>query len=215
VGGDECAKKWWKESAVAQQFIKDNGLKDEEELQSYFIRHVQKTLVKKGKTLVGWNEILQGGLADDAVVMSWQGTRGGITAARAGHRVIMTPSSHSYYNNMQSRHQVEVTHKGYVPLDKVYNYEIIPEELTEKEAQMIIGAQGCMWTEYFPSVRKLENALFPRVSALSENVWTPREKKNWDRFLKALVYHHDRYDMWGIRYSPYFFQMYDVVREDH
>lgn len=215
VGGDECAKKWWKESPVAQQFIKDNGLKDENELQSYFIRHVQKTLVKKGKTLVGWNEILEGGLAPDAVVMSWQGTRGGIIAARAGHRVIMTPSSHSYYNNMQSRHQVEVTHKGYVPLDKVYNYEIIPAELTEKEAQMIIGAQACMWTEYFPSVRKLENALFPRVSALAENVWSPREKKNWNRFLAALVYHHDRYDMWGIRYSPYFFQMYDVVREDH
>lgn len=215
VGGDECAKKWWKESEVAQQFIKDNGLKDEEELQSYFIRHVQKTLVKKGKTLVGWNEILQGGLADDAVVMSWQGTRGGITAARQGHRVIMTPSSYSYFNNMQSRHQVEVAHKNYLPLDKVYNYEIIPEELTNEEAQMIMGAQGCMWTEYYPSVRKLENALFPRVSALAENTWTPREKKNWNRFLKALVYHHDRYDLWGIRPSSYFFHMYDVVREDH
>ena len=80
---------------------------------------------------------------------------------------------------------------------------------------MIIGALGCMWTEYYPSVRKLENALFPRVSALAENTWTPREKKNWNRFLKALVYHHDRYDLWGIRPSPYFFQMYDVVREDH
>ncbi|MDD4820587.1 MAG: beta-N-acetylhexosaminidase [Flavobacteriales bacterium] len=213
VGGDECAKKWWKESEQTQKFMRENNIADQEALQSYFIRHVQKTVVKKGKTLIGWDEILQGGLAPDAIVMSWQGIHGGVAAAKNGHRVIMTPSGYSYFNNMQSRNQTNVTHKGYIPLDKVYNYNIIPDELSPEEAKMIIGAQACLWTEYYPTTWKLECALFPRLSALAENVWS--QKKDWEHFKEKMPSQFDRYDLWGIRYSEAFFTMYDVVHGEH
>lgn len=209
VGGDECAKKWWKESEQAQRFIREHGLKDEDELQSYFIRHVARVIAEKGKTTVGWNEILEGGLAPDAVVMSWQGTQGGITAARSGHRVIMTPSGYSYYNNRQSQNQRQITHQGYLPLEKVYRYDIVPEELEARYADNIIGAQACMWTEYFPTTGKVETALFPRMSALAENLWSQPEKKDWNRFLRKMPDQFERYDLWGIRFSDDFFRMYD------
>lgn len=214
VGGDECAKKWWKESEQAQQFMKEHNLKNEEELQSYFIHYVGDVITKKGKTVVGWNEILEGGLAPDAMVMSWQGTGGGITAAKSGHRVIMTPSGFSYYNNMQSRNQTQVAHQGYLPLDKVYNYNIIPEELTPEQAQNIIGAQACLWTEYYPTTGKLETALFPRLSALAENEWSQPEKKDWNRFLRKMPDQFERYDLWGARFADDFFRMYDVKYYD-
>ncbi len=214
VGGDECAKKWWKESEQAQQFMKDNNLKSEEELQSYFIHYVGDVITKKGKTVVGWNEILEGGLAPDAMVMSWQGTSGGITAAKSGHRVIMTPSGFSYYNNMQSRNQTQVAHQGYLPLDKVYNYNIIPEELTPEQAKNIIGAQACLWTEYYPTTGKLETALFPRLSALAENEWSQADKKDWNNFLRKMPDQFERYDLWGARFSDAFFRMYDVKYYD-
>lgn len=214
VGGDECAKKWWKESEQAQQFMKDNNLKSEEELQSYFIHYVGGVITKKGKTVVGWNEILEGGLAPDAMVMSWQGTSGGITAAKSGHRVIMTPSGFSYYNNMQSRNQTQVAHQGYLPLDKVYNYNIIPEELTPEQAKNIIGAQACLWTEYYPTTSKLETALFPRLSALAENEWSQADKKDWNNFLRKMPDQFERYDLWGARFSDAFFRMYDVKYYD-
>lgn len=214
VGGDECAKKWWKESEQAQQFMKDNNLKNEEELQSYFIHYVGDVITKKGKTVVGWNEILEGGLAPDAMVMSWQGTSGGITAAKSGHRVIMTPSGFSYYNNMQSRNQTQVAHQGYLPLDKVYNYNIIPEELTPEQAKNIIGAQACLWTEYYPTTSKLETALFPRLSALAENEWSQADKKDWNNFLRKMPDQFERYDLWGARFSDAFFRMYDVKYYD-
>ncbi len=214
VGGDECAKKWWKESEQAQQFMKEHNLKDEEELQSYFIHYVGDVIAKKGKTTVGWNEILEGGLAPDAVVMSWQGTAGGITAAKSGHRVIMTPSGYSYYNNLQSRNQRQITHQGYLPLEKVYKYDIIPDELTPEQASNIIGAQACLWTEYFPTTGKVEMALFPRLSALAENVWSQPEKKDWERFLRKMPDQFERYDLWGARFSEDFFRMYDLPYYD-
>lgn len=214
VGGDECAKKWWKESEQAQQFMKEHNLKNEEELQSYFIHYVGDVITKKGKTVVGWNEILEGGLAPDAMVMSWQGTSGGITAAKSGHRVIMTPSGFSYYNNMQSRNQTQVAHQGYLPLDKVYNYDIIPKELTPEQAKNIIGAQACLWTEYYPTTSKLETALFPRLSALSENEWSQPDKKDWNNFLRKMPDQFERYDLWGARFSDAFFRMYDVKYYD-
>lgn len=214
VGGDECAKKWWKESEQAQQFMKEHNLKNEEELQSYFIHYVGDVITKKGKTVVGWNEILEGGLAPDAMVMSWQGTSGGITAAKSGHRVIMTPSGFSYYNNMQSRNQTQVAHQGYLPLDKVYNYNIIPEELTPEQAKNIIGAQACLWTEYYPTTSKLETALFPRLSALAENEWSQADKKDWNNFLRKMPDQFERYDLWGARFSDAFFRMYDVKYYD-
>ena len=209
VGGDECAKKWWKESEQAQRFIQVNGLKDEDELQSDLIRHVARVIAEKGKTTVGWNEILEGGLAPDAVVMSWQGTQGGITAARSGHRVIMTPSGYSYYNNRQSQNQRQIVHQGYLPLEKVYRYDIIPEELDPQYSGNIIGAQACMWTEYFPTTGKVETALFPRMSALAENLWSQPEKKDWNRFLRKMPDQFERYDLWGIRFSDDFFRVYD------
>ena len=214
VGGDECAKKWWKESAQAQQFMKDNNLKDEDELQSYFIHYVGDVINKKGKTVVGWNEILEGGLAPDAIVMSWQGTSGGITAAKSGHRVIMTPSGYSYYNNMQSRNQTQVTHQGYLPVDKVYGYQVIPDELTKDQVGNIIGVQACLWTEYFPTTAKVEWALFPRLSALAENAWSQPDVKGWDKFLRKMPSQFERYDLWGVRYSDDFFRMYDIKKND-
>ena len=126
----------------------------------------------------------------------------------------MTPSGYSYYNNLQSRNQRQITHQGYLPLEKVYKYDIIPAELTPEQASNIIGAQACLWTEYFPTTGKVEMALFPRLSALAENVWSQPEKKDWERFLRKMPDQFERYDLWGARFSEDFFRMYDLPYYD-
>jgi hexosaminidase len=207
IGGDECAKKWWKESAVSQQFMKDNGLKDEKELQSYFIRRAEKIVSRKGRKIIGWNEILEGGLAPNAAVMSWQGIKGGIAAAKEGHPVVMTPSSHTYFNQKQSQAEDSLTAAGKgVYLDSVYAYEPVPTALTAEESKYIWGAQACLWTEYIANPAKVEYMLFPRLSAFSEVLWSPKESRNWKNFEKRLPAQFKRYDLWRANYSLDFFK---------
>jgi hexosaminidase len=207
IGGDEAAKKWWKESSVAQTFMKEHGLKDEKELQSHFIRRVEKFVNGKGKKIIGWNEIMEGGLAPNAVVMSWQGIKGGIQAAREKHPVIMTPSSHLYFNHTQAAKEDSLTAAGrHISLELVYSFDPVPSELTAEEAKYIWGAQANIWTEYIGNPSKVEYMLFPRLSALSEMVWTPKESRDFKDFSKRLPTQFKRYDLWKANYSREFFR---------
>ena len=201
IGGDEASKIWWKQSAVSQQIIKANGLKNESELQSYFIQRIEKFVNSKGKTIIGWNEILQGGLAPNAVVMSWQGEKGGIEAAKQNHKAIMTPEDIMYFNHAQFVKEDSLTANKLSPLVNVYNYEPIPKELTTEQGQNIWGAQGCLWSEYITNPSKVQYLLFPRLDALSEILWSPKDKRNYPDFQKRLKMQFKRYDLMGVTYS--------------
>jgi hexosaminidase len=200
VGGDESPKDAWKRSEFCQQLIKEKGLKDEHELQSYFIQRMEKYINKNGRTLIGWDEILEGGLAPNAIVMSWRGEEGGIAAAKDNHQVIMTPGSHVYLDHSQTKDEKEVTIGGYTSLEKVYSYEPIPKELNEQQAKFVLGAQGNVWTEYMPTPAKVEYMVLPRLSALSEVLWSPKENKDWPSFQTKIETMKKRYDMWGANY---------------
>lgn len=184
VGGDEVPKEHWKESSFAQNMIKKQKLKDEHELQSYFISRIEKFLNKNGRRLVGWDEILEGGLAPNATVMSWRGENGGIAAARMGHDVIMTPNSHLYIDHYQSKNKEEepTAIGGFLPLERVYSYHPRPDSLTADQQQHVLGVQANLWTEYIGTNNKLEYMLFPRMLALSEVAWTERGQRNYDDF---------------------------------
>jgi hexosaminidase len=197
VGGDECPKESWKKCPKCQKRIADNHLKDEHELQSYFIQRIEKYINSKGRTLIGWDEILEGGLAPNAVVMSWRGEQGGIEAAKQKHDVIMTPGAYVYFDHSQVKKDDSVTIGGYLPVEQVYNYEPVPKELSDTAMNYILGAQGNVWTEYMGNTRKVEYMIFPRVSALSEVLWSPKEKRNWNDFENRLQVQFKRYDLWG------------------
>jgi len=201
IGGDEASKVWWEKSAVSQDIMKANGLKNESELQSYFIRRMEKFVTSKGKTIIGWNEILQGGLAPNAVVMSWQGEKGGVEAAKQQHKAIMTPEIKMYFNHAQFVKEDSLTANKFSPLIDVYNYEPIPAELTAEQAKYIWGGQGCLWSEYITNPAKVQYLLFPRLDALSEILWSPKEKRNYPDFQKRLKTQFKRYDLMGITYS--------------
>jgi len=201
IGGDEASKIWWKKSDVSQEIMKANGLKNESELQSYFIRRMEKFVNSKGKTIIGWNEILQGGLAPNAVVMSWQGEKGGIAAAKQNHKAIMTPENKLYFNHGQFLKEDSLTASTPSLLTDVYNYEPIPLELNAEQAKYIWGAQGCLWSEYITNPAKVQYQLFPRLDALSEVLWSPKEKRNYPDFQKRLKAQFKRYDFMGITYS--------------
>lgn len=200
VGGDESPKDAWKRSEFCQQLIKEKGLKDEHELQSYFIQRMEKYINKNGRTLIGWDEILEGGLAPNAIVMSWRGESGGIAAAKENHQVIMTPGSHVYLDHSQTKNEKEVTIGGFTSLEKIYSYEPIPKELNEQQAKYVMGAQGNVWTEYMANPAKVEYMIFPRLSALSEVLWSPKENKSWPSFQMKIETMKKRYDMWGTNY---------------
>lgn len=201
IGGDESPKTRWKTCPKCQKRIKDNNLKDEHELQSYFIQRMEKYINGKGKTIIGWDEILEGGLAPNAVVMSWRGEKGGIEAAKQNHDVIMTPGSHVYLDHAQSKPEDSVTIGGYLPIKTVYSYEPVPKELSAAEGKHVLGAQGNMWTEYMSNTRKVQYMLFPRLAALSEVLWSPAERKDWADFEKRLQLQLKRYNLWKINYS--------------
>ncbi len=213
IGGDECPKEAWKRSPFCQQLIKEKGLKDEHGLQSYFIQRIEKYLNSKGRKIIGWDEILEGGLAPNATVMSWRGEQGGIDAARQKHDVIMTPGNPVYFDHTQSMNEDSVTIGGYNPIEKVYAYEPIPKELNAEEAKYVLGAQANLWTEYIQSPTKLEYMLLPRLAALSEVLWSPKEKKNWDDFEKRLQVQFKRYDLWKVNYSKAYFDLTATVRQ--
>lgn len=205
IGGDECPKEAWKKSAYCQQLIKDKGLKDEHGLQSYFIQRIEKYLNSKGKQIIGWDEILEGGLAPNATVMSWRGEQGGIEAAKQKHNVIMTPGGWMYFDHKQSKNEDSVTIGGYTTIQKVYSYEPIPKALSTEDAKYVLGAQANVWTEYMTNTAKVEYQIFPRMSALSEVLWTPKSQKNWPNFEKRLLQAFKRYDWMGLNYSKAFF----------
>lgn len=201
IGGDEASKIWWKKSAISQEIMKANGLKNESELQSYFIRRMEKFVNSKGKTIIGWNEILQGGLAPNAVVMSWQGEKGGIEATKQQHKVIMSPEIKMYFNHAQFVKEDSLTANKFSPLIDVYNYEPIPAELSAEQAKYIWGGQACLWSEYITNPTKVQYQLFPRLDALCEILWSPKEKRNYPDFQKRLKTQFKRYDLMGITYS--------------
>ncbi len=202
IGGDEAIKDQWKASDKIQKRIKELGLKDEHELQSYFIKRIEKFVNSKGRKIIGWDEILEGGLAPNATVMSWQGIEGGIAAAQANHDVIMTPFQSLYFWWYQGDKKTEpLAAGGFISLEKAYRYEPIPSVLTPEQSKHILGAQGCAWSEYMEDEAKVEYMVFPRISALAEIVWTPKEIKGWDDFKLRMAKQFKRYDQRGINYA--------------
>jgi len=191
IGGDECPKTRWKSCSKCQARIKAEGLvadskhSAEDRLQSYCISRAEKFLNSKGRQIIGWDEILEGGLAPNATVMSWRGIKGGIEAAKQKHKVIMSPNSHMYFDHYQSQDKENepLAIGGFLPVEKVYSYEPLPKELTTDEQKMILGVQGNLWTEYILTSKQLEYMLLPRLAALCEVQWTMPEKKNYQDFL--------------------------------
>lgn len=205
IGGDEAPKKHWEESEIAQDVIKREGLKDEHELQSYFIGRIEKFLNAHGRQIIGWDEIMEGGLAPRATVMSWRGEAGGIEAAKMKHDVIMTPNGSNYFDHFQADSETEpISIGGLTTLKDVYYYEPIPEELTVEEAKYILGSQGNVWTEYIHSGDKVEYMAYPRAIALAEVVWSPAEKRDWLNFQTRLQNHLPRLDILGVNYAAYY-----------
>jgi hexosaminidase len=201
IGGDEAPKVRWEESPLAQEVIKREGLANEHELQSYFIRRIESFLRDHGRRLIGWDEILEGGLAPEVTVMSWRGMAGGIEAARQGHDVIMTPTSHVYFDYYQGDPENEpLAIGGYTPLQKVYEFEPVPPELSSSEARHILGAQGNVWTEYINTANYLEYMVFPRALALSEVIWSPQKARDWDSFVGRLQPQLEWLDRFSVNY---------------
>ena len=201
IGGDEVPKKQWEDSPVAQEVIRREGLGNEEELQSYFIRRIEGFLRAHGRRLIGWDETLEGGLAPEATVMSWRGVEGGIEAARQGHDVIMTPANRTYFDYYQGDPAAEpLAIGGFVPLDSVYAFEPVPGDLTPEQAAHVIGAQGNLWTEYIPTPARAEYMMLPRMLALGEVLWSTREARSWDRFVARLPTQFARLDALGAEY---------------
>jgi len=201
IGGDEVDKEGWRQSAEAQAIMKREGLKNEEELQAYFIRHVARFLTSKGKEPIGWDEILEGGLAPDAIVMSWRGESGGIEAARQKHAVIMSPTDYCYfdYNQGDPLREPESI-GGFIPLEKAYSYDPVPKEMNPQDHRFVLGAQANLWTEYVATPEHLEYMLFPRLLAFSEAVWSPPEGKRYEDFRARLGYQLGRLDQQDVRY---------------
>lgn len=212
IGGDECPKEAWKRSAFCQQLIKEKGLKDEHELQSYFIQRMEKYINTKGKQIIGWDEILEGGLAPNATVMSWRGEQGGIEAAREKHDVIMTPNSHAYFDHSQTKFEDSVVIGGYLPLDKVYHYNPMPEALRGTAfEQFVKGAQANVWTEYIRYDSKADYMIFPRLAAFSEAVWTKPEQKSWASFESRLPHFFTLLEKLGSSYSRAYFDIHSEI----
>lgn len=202
IGGDEAIKDQWKASPKIQQKIKALGLKNEEELQSYFMQRIEKFINAKGRKAIGWDEIIEGGLSPHVTVMSWRGMEGGVTAAKSGHDVIMAPIQYTYFWWNQGDPKKEpLSAGGYLPMEKVYSFEPVDPSLTPNEAKHVLGAHGSAWTEYMENEAKVEYMVFPRLSALAEVVWTPRENKNWKGFTQRMQKQFQRYNYRGINYA--------------
>jgi len=204
VGGDEADKAKWKTNERIQARIKELGVADEHGLQSWFIRQMDAFLTRHGRRLVGWDEILEGGLAENAVVMSWRGTKGGIDAARAGHDVVMAPTSNTYLDYAQSKDLARepIGQSAVLPIETVYAYEPLPDELEPQFAKHVLGAQGQLWTEYMATPKDVEYMAYPRLSALAEVVWTPKERKDYAGFTARLASHAERLRALDVNFRP-------------
>jgi hexosaminidase len=199
IGGDECPKDRWKNCPKCQARIKAEGLKDEHELQSYFIHRIEKFLNSKGRRLIGWDEILEGGLAPNATVQSWRGMDGALAAASAGHDVISSPTSHCYLDYAQVQAPGEPTQMGFLPLERVYSFEPMPAELTPEQAKHVLGLEGNMWTEHAPQ-KRVDWQVFPRLCALAEVAWTPKELRDFGDFSRRMRTYYRRLDSLGVTY---------------
>ena len=206
IGGDECPKDRWEEHELDQQRMRKEGLDNENELQSYFIKRIEGILNKLGKRLIGWDEILEGGLAPGAIVQSWRGMEGGISAVDAGHEVIMSPTSHAYFDYYQSKNRLEepLAIGGYLPLEKVYQFEPVPEEIDPSKEYLVLGGQGNLWTEYISSFDKAEYMILPRMSAMAEVLWTPRILLNFRSFSNRMNWQYFRYDRMDAKYRKHY-----------
>lgn len=206
IGGDEVPKDRWKQSAFCQELIRKLSLKDEHELQSYFIRRVEDIAHAAGKQIIGWDEILEGGLAPNATVMSWRGEKGGIAAARQHHYTIMTPVQHTYINLYQTsdRKSEPLSNGGFLPLNKIYAYNPVPQELAPADAQYILGTQACLWTEYVTNEADAEFMTFPRLCAFAETAWSETARKNYPDFLVRLKENVQHLKDMGMRFAPFF-----------
>jgi hexosaminidase len=216
IGGDEADKKEWRACPKCQERIRREGLRDENELQSWFVKRIECFLNAMGRRLIGWDEILEGGLAPRAAVMSWRGMEGGIEAARAGHDVVMTPGTHCYFDHYQGDPKREpLAIGGFTTVRKVFEFEPVPAELTPEEAAHVLGAQGNVWTEYMPDIRHVEYMVLPRAAALSEVLWSPKEPRDWPDFERRLARQIERYEAEGYNYarSPWEASRYDVAGE--
>lgn len=191
MGGDECYKGFWEEDEMVQLFMKEHHLSNSEELQSYFVKRVEKIIQSKGKKLIGWDEILEGGLAEDATVMSWRGMKGGIEAAKLGHHVVMTPTTYSYLDYTQGDHSVENVIYNDLSLETCYSFDPVPENTDPK---YILGGQGNVWTEKIPTIPFAFYMTYPRAFALSETLWSTKELKNWKHFIGRVENHFTRFD---------------------
>ena len=216
IGGDEAPKTRWKNCGHCQALIKDKGLKDEHGLQSYFIERMEAYINSKGKQIIGWDEILEGGLAPNATVMSWRGVNGAIEAAKAGHEVILTPTSHCYFDYYQSENEDEpLAIGGFLPLEKVYSFNPIPDELTTEESKFVLGAQGNIWTEYMPTEAQVAYMAFPRMLAMSEVLWSKAENRDYDDFIKRVEHFHKRLDAMDINYANHLYEIEGQIRTEN
>jgi hexosaminidase len=201
IGGDEAPRDRWKTCPKCQARIKAEGLKNEAQLQTWFNSRVENFLVRHGRRLIGWDEILEGGLTPGAAVMSWRGIEGGIAAAEAGHDVVMSPTSHCYFDYAQAQGPAEPESiGGLIPLQMVYAFEPIPPALPDAKRRYVLGGQGNIWTEYIWTPRDAEYFAFPRATALAEAVWSPASGREFEDFLRRLGDHLKRLDQLGVNY---------------
>jgi len=202
IGGDEATKTEWEKCPKCQNRIKTEGLKNVGELQSYFIKRIEKFINSKHKIALGWDEILEGGLPAEATVMSWRGYKGGIEAANQGHDVVMTPTSECYFDYYQGpKDQEPEAGGGFIPLKKVYKFNPVPPGLSAEAAKHILGGQANLWAEYIPNIKHAEYMTFPRLAAMAEVLWSPKETRNWNDFSNRIELFMKRYDQMGINYS--------------
>jgi hexosaminidase len=201
TGGDEVPRDRWKASPYAQARMRQEGLKNEDELQSYFTKRVERFLNSKGRLLIGWDEILEGGLAPNAVVMSWRGTKGGIAAARSAHPVVMVPHEETYFNYMQHKAKHGPGHAGYLPLSAVYRFDPL-RGMSEAERKHVLGGHACLWSEFVLTPADVEYLLFPRLLAMAEVLWSPVEGRSEQDFLARLPAQLAALKRAGIRFCP-------------
>ncbi len=202
IGGDEATKTNWEKCSDCKKRMRSEKLKDVDELQSYFVKRMEKFINAHGKKLIGWDEILEGGLAPEATVMSWRGVKGGLEAAAKGHDVIMTPGTHCYFDHYQGPQNEEpLAWGGFLPLSKVYQFDPIIESMTENEAKHVLGGQANLWSEFIPTEAQSEYMIYPRLAALAETVWSPKELRNWNNFSSRIERMFKRYEMLGINYA--------------
>lgn len=201
-GGDEACQKWWKESPATQEFIKQHNLGNEDGLQRYFVEYVNNVITKRGRIGVAWDDVVtEDKIPDNLLVMNWRNKGNDKVAVKQGHKVIQTPISYCYFNCKQFKDEKQnVHHTRFVPLEKTYSYKLIPDSLTSEQAALIMGGQGCLWTEYYQNIQKVEYGIFPRMTAMAEVMWSPEDMKNFDNFTNRLSEMYRRYQLWGANY---------------